>query len=62
LQKNPPGDPNRPSYIREAKQNSRKILIATNGSTGGSDSEMKSITNNGDGEDENGMDEEEDDV
>jgi hypothetical protein len=55
----PTGDPNCPPYICEAKQISWKIVLATNGSTGGSDGEVESIANNGDEENENGMDEEE---
>jgi hypothetical protein len=55
---NPTGDPNCPPYIREAKQISRKIVIATNESTGGSYGKVECITSNGDGEDENGMDKE----
>jgi hypothetical protein len=56
LQKNPTGDPNCPPYVCEAKQISRKIVIATNGLTGGSDSEVESTASNRDGKDENGMD------
>ncbi len=64
--KNPTGDPNCPPYVREAKRISRKIVIATNGSTGGSSVAAESIASNEDdgggenGMDENGMDEEED--
>ncbi len=35
-QKNPTGDTNFPPYVCKAKQISRKIVIATNGSIGGS--------------------------
>ncbi len=63
---NPTDDPNCPPYVREAKQISRKIVIATNGLTGGLSVAAGSITSNeesGGGEngmDKNGMDEEED--
>jgi hypothetical protein len=59
------GGPNCPPHIREAKQILRKwkIVIATDGLTGGSEGEAESIASNGDGEDEeNGMDEEDNDA
>jgi hypothetical protein len=61
--KNPTVDPDCPPYICEAKQISRKIVIATNGSTGSSDGKVESIASIGDGvEDENGMDKEDNDT
>ncbi len=60
------GDPNCPPYVCKANQISRKIVIATDGSTGGSSGAAESIASNEDrggdenGMDENGMDEEED--
>jgi hypothetical protein len=47
--KNPTGDPNCPPYVCKAKQISRKIVIATNGLTGGLSVEEESITSNEDG-------------
>jgi hypothetical protein len=48
-------------FVRPSKFQG-KIVIATNGLTGGSDSEVESITSNGAREDENGMDEEANDA
>jgi hypothetical protein len=47
--KNPTGDPNCPTYVREAKQIFRKIIFATDGSTGGLSMEVESIASNEDG-------------
>jgi hypothetical protein len=64
--KNPTGDPNCPPYVCKAKRISRKIVIATDGSTGGSSVAAESIASDEDGGgaengmDEIGMDEEED--
>jgi hypothetical protein len=42
-------DPNCPPYVRKAKQILRKIIIATDGSTGGSSVAAESIASNEDG-------------
>jgi hypothetical protein len=61
----PTGNPNRPPYVCKAKQISRKVIVATNGLTGGWSTAAESIASNEDmrgvenGMDENGMDEEE---
>jgi hypothetical protein len=47
--KNPTGDPNCPPYVSKAKQISRKIVIATNGLTGGLSMAVESIASNEDG-------------
>jgi hypothetical protein len=47
--KNPTCDPNCPPYVHEAKQISRKIVIVTNRSTGGSSVAVESIASNEDG-------------
>ncbi len=61
--KGPTDDTNCPAfYICEAKQILRKIVIATDGSTGGSDGEVESIASNGDWEDDNGMNKEDNDI
>jgi hypothetical protein len=51
--KNPTGDPNCPPYVHNAKQISRKIVVAIDGLTGGLDIEAESIASG----DEIGMDE-----
>jgi hypothetical protein len=59
--KMPTGDPNCPHHVRFAKRIYRKIVAATDGSTGGSDVEMNFDEGKEDKDDDEAVDDEDDD-